>query len=159
MLQFDDFTPDDPCCTLTISRQMPMLQFDIFMAIGSCCDLTISWEAVHPVISRFHGRWPMLQLKSFAEANQRSLSVNMTWLGIEPKTSGVEITKGSPWAYTDHKCYAGLTKGRGFNSPSDNNSIIRRLSRRVLGELQLVDSTFQSKDRRQVQTLQTDWNA
>ena len=98
-------------------------------------------------------------LKSFAEANQRSLSVNMTWLGIEPKTSGVEITKGSPWAYTDHKCYAGLTKGRGFNSPSDNNSIIRRLSRRVLGELQLVDSTFQSKDRRQVQTLQTDWNA
>ena len=65
MLQFDDFTPDDPCCNLTISRQMPMLQFDIFMAIGSCCDLTISWEAVHPVISRFHGRWHMLQFDDF----------------------------------------------------------------------------------------------
>ena len=127
----------------------------MLMSPGSC-DMTIRDMAGATTST---GRKVREKLKSFAEANQRSLSVNMTWLGIEPKTSGVEITKGSPWAYTDHKCYAGLTKGRGFNSPSDNNSIIRRLSRRVLGELQLVDSTFQSKDRRQVQTLQTDWNA
>ena len=42
MLQFDDFTPYDPCCNLTISGRRPMLQFDIFTAIGSCFDLTIS---------------------------------------------------------------------------------------------------------------------
>ena len=38
---------------------------DIFTAIDSCCDLTISWEAVHPVISRFHTRWLMLQFDDF----------------------------------------------------------------------------------------------
>ena len=38
---------------------------DIFTAIGSCCDLKISWEAFHPMISRFHGRWLMLQFDDF----------------------------------------------------------------------------------------------